>query len=106
MTDIVQQLRESAEAWANEVGTRKEAADEIERLRAEVAHWQKYASDRCDEIRSLVTEAEKDAAMLRQALEELDGVVVYDWHGNPKEDQDRDCAALAAAIRTRLEETK
>ena len=44
MTDIVERLRESAEAWANEVGTRKEAADEIERLRAELAEAQKQAA--------------------------------------------------------------
>ena len=51
MTDIVQRLRESAEAGANEVDTRKEAADEIERLRAK---------------------AEKDEAMLRQAMDALE----------------------------------
>ena len=41
MNDIVERLRESADAWANEVDTRKEAADEIERLRAELksATW-------------------------------------------------------------------
>ena len=44
MTDIVERLRESAEAWANEVGTRKEAADEIERLRAELAAAQQQAA--------------------------------------------------------------
>lgn len=33
MSDIVERLRESAQYWVNEVDTRKEAADEIERLR-------------------------------------------------------------------------
>jgi hypothetical protein len=33
VSDIVERLRESAEHWLHEVDTRKEAADEIERLR-------------------------------------------------------------------------
>ena len=44
MNDIVERLRESADAWANEVDTRKEAADEIERLRAELAAAQQQAA--------------------------------------------------------------
>lgn len=36
MNDIVTRLRESAAAWANEVDTRLEAADEIARLRKEL----------------------------------------------------------------------
>ena len=36
MTNLVDRLRESADQWLNEIDTRREAADEIERLRAEV----------------------------------------------------------------------
>jgi hypothetical protein len=35
---IVERLRESAAEWIHEVDTRKEAAAEIERLRARLAH--------------------------------------------------------------------
>jgi hypothetical protein len=35
--DLIARLRESAEAWANEVDTRKEAADRIEAQAARIA---------------------------------------------------------------------
>jgi len=47
----------------------------------------------------------EDTALLRQALEALEGAISYDWHGNPSEDYDRECAALVAALRERLEKS-
>ena len=45
-----------------------------------------------------------DEALLRQCVSALEGAITYDWHGNPSEDYDRECAALVAALRERLGE--
>ena len=50
--------------------------------------------------------SEADEALLRQCVSALEGAITYDWHGNPSEDYDRECAALVAALRKRLGETK
>ena len=65
MTDIVDRLRESAHDWLNEVDTRREAADEIERLRAERDAWEGTAQGHYKEAFAL-------RARLAAAEEELD----------------------------------
>ena len=43
-----------------------------------------------------------DEALLRRCVSALEGAITYDWHGNPSEDYDRECAALVAALRARV----
>ena len=69
MTDIVERLRRYVGELCICTPVELEAADEIERLRAEVEHWRNYAGECCDDILALTLKLEAAKSALRQKSE-------------------------------------
>jgi hypothetical protein len=94
MTDIVERLREpsTVRSWADADAQRAEAADEIERLRAEVDELRQSAADDEETITAAANELRRLRAELAEAKETLQFVERWANHHGAKPT----CSAEAA----------
>lgn len=94
--ELAARLRESAELWAHEVRTRKEAVTAIEALQAETERQKGViasVSGRCDHLGMRLGEVLRERDALRARVAELEGCCDYatgltgraDWCGEYRE---------------------